>query len=109
MSDKEFKEWLNRNFSQAPAAAANEFQKISARMNREKKNLDKLDATSLLFCLASIVLLISVINLSKNYDVSSTASLNTKNDLLNSDEDLYRDFDVSLEHLDKILNSSRQM
>ncbi len=108
MNLKSFQDWLDRNFSEPmQPAPTNELQLIYARIDRERR----VDAPSLLLCLASVALTVIIILATRSQATTVTTAVTkeSKNDLLHADEDLDRDFDVSLEHFNKIVNSSRQM
>jgi hypothetical protein len=109
MSDEEFKTWLNNKFSEAPHAPNDEFLKLNARIRREAKEASQIDRKGLFFCVASIALTVLVIAFAKTPVTVTTVTNPDENEVLSADAELDREFDVSLDHLNKILNSSRQM
>lgn len=103
MDDKSFKERLDRGFGSAPPAPRDEFEKIQRRARSAERSQDW--KVSLIFCLTTLALAVFVVAFTSKQ--SELKKLQTA--LTQSDEESEREFDVSLEKINSLVNSLRPM
>lgn len=109
MNGKDFKDWLDKAYSPAPATPRDEREKLFSRIDRLTQRLKREERLGLIFCLASIALAIFTIATSSRMISENSVTNYHKENELSEKSELDRDYDVSLETFDKILNATRSM